>query len=83
METLNMPQNNMKDLLILIKKIDQDYKMIDSKLIEILNRENSRKKVSKELFKLIEKNNELLIKLANERNDIIKEIQKLLKNPSI
>jgi len=79
MENIIITEKNKKDLMIFIKKMDQDYKMIDSKLIELLNQRNIRKEMSKELFKIFEQYKESLTKQFLERNDTIKNVLKLLK----
>ena len=79
MKKIITPQYDKKDLLIFIKKIEQDYKMIDSKFLEILNQKNICKEISRELYTLFEEYTVTLNKHALERNDKIKAIHEFLK----
>jgi len=74
-----IPQYHKKDLLIFIKKIEQDYKMIDSKFLEILNQKNISKEISRELYILFEEYKLTLNKHAIERDDKIKAIHNIFK----
>jgi hypothetical protein len=69
----------MKDIQIFFSQIEQDYKMIDGNLMLKLNQENFYKKISPELINIFNSHKRSLTKLNKQRNDIIKEIIKLMK----
>jgi hypothetical protein len=67
----------MTDIQILFDQIEQDYKMLDGNFRDSLNN-NICNKISPELSGIFESHKMALTKLNKQRNDLIKEMIKLL-----
>lgn len=74
------PAYSKAELITLLQKAHNDFKMIDSKLKEILNAENiDAESIGNTIEKLKETNNNL-IEFAKIRNRKIEELLKTIKN---
>jgi len=75
-----LPDYNKDELIVLLRKMHNDFNMLDSKMKEILNSENvDRESLGNIAIKLNEANKELN-ECAEIRNKRITELLKMIKN---
>jgi hypothetical protein len=71
---------NKDELIFLFKKMHSDFNMLDSKMKEILNSNNLNTEDLKNIVKKFNEANKELNEYAEQRNKIIIELLKTIKN---